>query len=89
MPSLVGVVVLVAFLHGQHTHGAGQGFLPAELLVTQLEQLLAVQGCDECAAYGQGNLFGVDFVVAHGQRATLADIDVGDGGELVVGAESA
>ena len=83
------VVVLVAFLHGQHAHGAGQRFLPAELLVAQLEQLFAVQGCDECAADGQGNLFGVDFVVAHGQCATLADVDVGDGGELVVGAESA
>ena len=83
------VVVLVAFLHGQHAHGAGQVFLPAKLLVAQLEQLVTVQGCNECAADGQGHLFGVDFVVAHGQRATLADIDVADAGELVVGAEGA
>ena len=83
------VVVLVAFLHGQHAHGAGQVFLPAKLLVAQLQQLVTVQSCNECAAYGQGHLFGVDFVVAHGQCATLADIGVCHAGELIVGAEGA
>ena len=83
------VVVLVAFLHGQHAHGAGQGFLPAELLVAQLLQLLTVEGCNECAADGQGHLFGVDFVVAHAESATLANVGVCHAGELVVGAEGA
>ena len=83
------VVVLVAFLHGQHAHGAGQGFLPAELLVAQLLQLLTVEGCNECAADGQGHLFGVDFVVANAQGTTLTDVGVCHAGELVVGAEGA